>query len=128
MAIQVINNGSNIGDPNAESVWQSFEKSKLNFQEIEGLLENQGYQKEFLDLNGIDTTKDELTYIAEAIERGKKVGGQYGTPWQADIGKKLLFYTVSSTIVGDPNSPSSTLEFYFRFYRVHRKGQVFGGS
>lgn len=112
---QIINNGSFLNDPLAETVFAAFQKTNINFDNLWQLIQNQGYEKIFLDLSGVDVTQSELEYVAEAIENGVD-GGQ---PWEiARAGRKPLFYTVTPTGNG----------FEYRFYRVHKKGQIFGGS
>ena len=127
---QVINNGSFLDDPSAEAVYTSFEKAKINFNTIWLLLENQGFEKFFLDLNGIETDGVmELEYVAAAIERGKKVSGAYGGVWTvAPIGRKPLFYTITPSGTPTIGGSGTGISYEYRFYRVHKKGQVFGGS
>lgn len=129
---QIINTGSYLDDPTAETVYTAFNKTNLNFSNVWRLLENQGYEKIFLDLKGIDTTKQELEYISEAIERGKRVSpGVYGDIFSVSpIGRKPLFYTVTPSgvpTIGEPVG-SSSVSYIYRFYRVHKKGQDFGGN
>ena len=130
--LQVINRGDFLNDPSAENVYTSFGKAKTNFSNIWTMLENQGYEKIFLSLNGITTDgKTEMEYIAEAIERGKATGGgAYGGVWTVKpIGRKPLFYTITPTgESGLTGTPNPNLGFDYRFYRVHNKGQVFGGG
>lgn len=127
---QIIDNGAFLDDPNAEAVYYSFEKSKINFDNLWLMAQNQGYEKIFLSLSGIDTNQSEMGYIADAIERGKRVNGVWGTPFTiSPAGREPLFYTATPTAMpniggGGGNTPS----YEYRFYRVHKKGQVFGGN
>ena len=129
---QVINRGEFLNDPSAENIYTAFGKANINFQNLWTMIENQGYEKIRLDLNGIDTEQQELKYIADAIERGKSTGGgSYGGVWTiSPAGRKPLFYTItpSGTDGLAPGTPDPNLSFEYRFYRVHKAGQVFGGS
>src|SRR5690606_8866884 len=130
-SLQIINNGAFIDDPSAEAVRISFEKTKINFNNIWSMLDNQGYQKIFLDLNGINTNQNEMAYIADAIERGKFENGQYGGIFEVSPkGKKPIFYTITpiGQQTGDGGVSTTQQAFEYRFYRVHKKGQVFGGN
>lgn len=127
---QIINNGEDINDPSAETIYEAFEKTKINFDTIWKLLEQRGYKQEFLSLTGIDTTKGEMEYIAEAIQRGKSVGGAYnGEHWSSEIGQEIIFLTITSNdAVSHAESTSFTPTWEYRFYRVHVKGQKIGGT
>lgn len=125
---QIINNGAFLNDPSAETVYASFEKAKINFASLWNMAQNQGYEKIFLSLSGIDTSVSEMEYIAAAIERGKLVDGAYGTPFSIEpAGREPLFYT--ATPLGNTGGTANeTDSFEYRFYRVHKKGQIFGGN
>lgn len=127
MVQQVINNGNQIGDPTAETVWQSFEKAKLNFAELYAqTFEQKGFKKQFLSLSGIPAEiTGELERVAYSIQRGQNYDGNNanGEPFTATEGKKFIFFT--STQVG---TDQTNYGFIYRFYRIHRSGQSFGGS
>lgn len=127
MGQQFINNGDQIGDPTAESIWQSFQKAKLNFAELYSQsFEQKGFKKQFLSLSGIPSSiTGELERVAYAIQRGQNydVNNANGEAFTATEGKKFVFFT--STQVG---TNQTNYGFIYRFYRIHLAGQSFGGS
>lgn len=128
MALQIINNGLFAGDQNAETIYASFEKTKLNFAELWDLTKYQGYKRFNLQLVGLDTTKPESEYIAEAINRGRRVGGSWGGAFTVESrGQAPIFYT-ATPVSSEKNSPQHTVITELRYYRVHRPGQSFGGT
>lgn len=124
MGQQIINNGDQVGDPTAETTWQSFEKAKLNFAELYlQAFTQQGYFKQFLSLSNIPVEiTGELERVAYAIRRGQNydLNNENGTAFVAPSSQKFIFFTTT----GDYNNPAIS----YKFYRIHRAGQSFGGD
>lgn len=125
MAQQIINNGDFANDPDAELTYTSFEKAKLNFAELYAALGFRGYKEHYLALTGIDTSQSELTYIAQAIQRGRptpQTANGY-SPYTCDVGEIMIFKTIVQL-----NSDQTGASTITRWYRMHRGVESIGGT
>lgn len=125
MAQQIIDNGAFLDDPQAEAVRDAFTKTNNNFTELYNAINGGGYIEYFLNLNGIDTTQSELSYIAEAINRGQNydVNGNNGQPFTKASGQEFIFKTIVF-VGGDQANP----RYLHRYYRCYRTSNSIGGN